>query len=217
MYNILTWKQKAIIFSKKLKVVDYNHKGLNDLVNQIHIYSYIKNGVSKLLADLLDVGVKFIYVSHLSKTYLDGAAFHYENNPIIALTGRYNRLDNFFFTLAHEIFHVLNDLNNDSSNSIFVDDTVKGGGIKISIKEKKANKNAGRVLLKDKIYEYFSGSIHYLPYDKVMEFSRENKLHPSIMMGILAFNKPNMPFSAVQRYADTIRDKIPSKYKADLI
>ncbi len=44
---------------------------------------------------------------HLSKTYLDGAAFYLNSNPVIALTLRYDRIDSFWFTLMHELAHIV--------------------------------------------------------------------------------------------------------------
>jgi HTH-type transcriptional regulator/antitoxin HigA len=56
---------------------------------------------------LQELGVHFVIVPHLSQTYLDGAAFINEGCPIIALTLRYNRIDSFWFTLLHEIAHIV--------------------------------------------------------------------------------------------------------------
>jgi len=58
---------------------------------------------------------------HLPKTYLDGAVMHdADGRPIVALTLRYDRVDNFWFTLMHELAHV--SLHLESTDSIFVDD-----------------------------------------------------------------------------------------------
>ena len=42
---------------------------------------------------LTDAGVHFVVVSHLEKTYMDGAKLMAGNNPVIALTLRYDRID----------------------------------------------------------------------------------------------------------------------------
>ena len=47
------------------------------------------------------------YVPHLPRTHLDGAALKsHEGRPVIGLTLRYDRIDNFWFTLLHELAHV---------------------------------------------------------------------------------------------------------------
>lgn len=53
-----------------------------------------------------------IIEARLDQTHLDGAAFLTEGGlPVIGLTLRMNRLDNFWFTLFHELGHVLRHLN----------------------------------------------------------------------------------------------------------
>jgi HTH-type transcriptional regulator/antitoxin HigA len=52
-------------------------------------------------------GIILVIEPHLSGTYLDGAAMMTEfGNPLIALTLRHDRLDNFWFVLFHELGHV---------------------------------------------------------------------------------------------------------------
>ena len=53
---------------------------------------------------LASKGVTLIIERHLPGTYLDGAAMLAENgNPVIGLTLRHDRLDNFWFVLFHEL------------------------------------------------------------------------------------------------------------------
>ena len=51
-------------------------------------------------------GIALVTAEHLPKTYLDGALI-YGSFPIIALTLRHDRLDSFWFTLLHELAHLL--------------------------------------------------------------------------------------------------------------
>lgn len=45
--------------------------------------------------------IHFIIVPRLPKTYWDGAALWIDQQPVVALTFRYDRLDAFWFTLLH--------------------------------------------------------------------------------------------------------------------
>ncbi len=66
-------------------------------------------------------GIHLILVSHLPKTYLDGAAMLMPNGtPVIGLTLRHDRVDNFWFTLLHELAHVARHLS--EKEPIIVDD-----------------------------------------------------------------------------------------------
>jgi len=59
------------------------------------------------LADLVKLTIALVVERHLPGTYLDGAAMLSQSGqPVIALTLRYDRLDNFWFVLFHELGHV---------------------------------------------------------------------------------------------------------------
>lgn len=72
-------------------------------------------------------GIHFIVEPHLPKTYLDGAVcFSSDGNPVVALTLRHDRLDNFWFSLMHELSHIA--LHLDGNESWYLDDLDALGG-----------------------------------------------------------------------------------------
>ncbi len=138
----------------------------------------------------------------------------YGDNPVVALTGRYDRVDNFWFTLAHEISNVYAHISiSKGEDKIYIDDTSKGRD-KTSKKEREANEMAEKLMLKEVIFEYFDDDFDYITEEKVRNFSKAYKLHPSIVVGILAFNN-RVSYSTLHRFKEPIRDKIPNKYKAE--
>jgi HTH-type transcriptional regulator/antitoxin HigA len=67
------------------------------------------------------VGVRFVVELHLPDTYLDGAAILVRADcPVIALTTRHDRVDNFWFVLMHELAHISRHLS--TGLSAFYDD-----------------------------------------------------------------------------------------------
>ena len=56
---------------------------------------------------LLNAGVVLVFVPHIDQTRISGYSGRFEKHPLIALTGRYKYLDSFWFSLLHEIGHVL--------------------------------------------------------------------------------------------------------------
>jgi len=81
----------------------------------------IANGPKRAVEALNEHGVAVVYAKHLPKTHLDGAAMRTkEGVPVIGLTLRYDRLDNFWFCLLHEVAHIWKHVS--SENSFFVDD-----------------------------------------------------------------------------------------------
>ena len=67
-------------------------------------------------------GIALAIVPHLPRTYLDGAALRLaDGRPVVGLTLRYDRLDNFWFCLLHELAHVGRHQDG-GSRTVFVDD-----------------------------------------------------------------------------------------------
>ena len=57
---------------------------------------------------LASAGVRLVFVESLPNSKIDGVCtWLSEEEPVIALSLRYDRLDNFWFVLRHEIEHVL--------------------------------------------------------------------------------------------------------------
>lgn len=56
---------------------------------------------------LLDAGVALVFVSEIDSTRISGVSKWLGGHPLVAVTSRYKRLDSFWFTVLHEIAHVL--------------------------------------------------------------------------------------------------------------
>ena len=67
-------------------------------------------------------GIALVIVTHLPRTYLDGVALRLaDGRPVVGLTLRYDRLDNFWFCLLHELAHVGRHLDG-GAGTVFMDD-----------------------------------------------------------------------------------------------
>ena len=66
-------------------------------------------------------GIALVIEPHFPHTYLDGATILIDKNrPTIGLTIRFDRIDNFWFTLMHELAHII--LHYNQNTSFFYDD-----------------------------------------------------------------------------------------------
>lgn len=107
-YALLAWKARVLHKAREISA-DYATDDLNiDLVKSIVQCSNLPNGPAVAVSMLRERGVAVVFEEHLPRTHLDGAALLLENNvPVIGMTLRYNRLDNFWFVLMHEIAHII--------------------------------------------------------------------------------------------------------------
>lgn len=116
------WQAKALNIISNEELTRYNHENLKPASERIAKLSYFPSGVQLVKEALNKSGIHFVILNHLPKTRLDGACFLSEQgNPVIAMTLRYDRLDNFWFTLFHELGHIFYcDINN--KNKLILDD-----------------------------------------------------------------------------------------------
>jgi len=95
------------------------------------------DGPRKAVALLERHGVILLTERHLPGTYLDGAAMvDSEGRPVIALTLRFDRLDNFWFVLFHELGHIFLHVMAGSRYDFFdEDETVAGDRMELEADE----------------------------------------------------------------------------------
>lgn len=203
----ITWYRKATIEASKIQVKPYEKRQLENLYQKIHTYTVKEDGVNLFIQDLANVGVKFFVLPHLQKTYLDGAAFFLEDNPVIVYTARYKRIDNFWFTVAHEIAHILLHLNKELT---FVLDNLRDG--ELNSLEQEANELAANNLKHEEILNYLNPYFGYLTTSKVEECAANYNIHPAIIIGKLAHDK-SISYANQSLYNDNVLQIINPKYQ----
>jgi HTH-type transcriptional regulator/antitoxin HigA len=203
----ITWYRKAQIEADKIKCVPYKKQKLEKLYSKLNQFTIQENGVNCFIEDLLETGVKFFVLPHLQKTYLDGAAFFSGKNPVVVYTGRYKRIDNFWFTVAHEIAHVLYHLNDENK---FVLDNLRDG--ELNAMEEEANELAAKRLKHYEILNYLEPNLNYLTTTKVEECSRKFEIHPAVIIGKLAHEK-RVSYSNQNLYNQNVLELISKQYK----
>lgn len=201
-----TWFQMAKAYSLNFKTHKYNKAALENLYKNMSGYTILDNGIESFINELNACGVKFFVLPHLEKTYLDGAAFLLDGTPVIVYTARYKRIDNFWFTVAHEIAHVLKHL---SEETPFVLDNLREQTT--DKQEEEANKLAAKHLKHPEILEYLEPHFNYLTVGKIKECSETINIHPAIIIGALAFNE-KISFRNQSLFNENVLELIPTQY-----
>jgi len=201
-----TWYHMAKQFSESFITIEYDKNALNLLYKNIAKYTLNEGGIEAFLSELNKCGVKFFILPHLEKTYLDGAAFIHNESPVVVYTARYKRVDNFWFTIAHEIAHIIKHLDKDTP--VILDNLKEEAVDKI---ETEANSMAAKYLLHNKILNYLEDSINYLTVDKVLECSEQFNIHPAIIIGALAHNN-SISYRNLSLFNENVLELIPLEY-----
>jgi HTH-type transcriptional regulator / antitoxin HigA len=138
-------------------------------------------------------GIAFIIETHFPKTFLDGAAMMYKGRPIIALTLRYNRPDNFWFVLAHELAHLIKHLNT-NENKVYFDDLEVHNLDEI---EKEADEIANEALIPHKLWNDFK-IFEITTTNQINSIAKKIHVAPNIIAGRLRHERKNfMQFSKI--------------------
>ena len=131
-------------------------------------------------------GITLVTVPHLKKTYLDGAAFIIQDGrAIVGLTLRYDRIDNFWFTLLHEIGHLKKHL---SEGNYIADDMSLRGTDEDNEVESEADSFAEDALIPD---DFDLDTREKVSRAEVLRYASEHSLHPAIIAGRIQYKKSN--------------------------
>jgi HTH-type transcriptional regulator / antitoxin HigA len=122
-------------------------------------------------------GIALVVAQHLPKTYIDGALI-YGSFPIIALTLRHDRLDSFWFTLLHELAHLLQACRAPQSESFFDDLEVESE----DELELEADAVAGEILVPQSEWIASPASKLRSP-EAVLHLASRLGVHPAIVAG----------------------------------
>ncbi len=201
-----TWYQMAKTYSRTFEVPTYNKIALENLYKNMVDYTTLANGIKLFIKKLNACGLTFFVLPHLEKTYLDGAAFLLDGKPVIVYTARFKRIDNFWFTVAHEIAHVLKHLNEETP---FVLDNLHEQTT--DKQEEEANKLAAKHLSHIEILDFLEPHINYLTVGKVKECSVKYNVHPAIIIGALAFNK-KLSYRNQNLFKENVLELIPKQF-----
>jgi len=152
--------------------------------------SYFNNGPALAKEYLEKHGIQLITLTHLSKTYLDGVVITpLHKNPVIGLTLKYDRIDNFWFCLLHELAHLSRHLGiND--NCLIVDDLDlrKYDDNKIDNIEREADRIAQEALVPGEKWDELGVSGDIVPGQvQILGLAKELKINPAIIAGRIRY------------------------------
>ena len=124
-------------------------------------------------------GIPLVIEPHLRRTYLDGAAIMVDlGRPIVGMTLRHDRLDNFWFCLMHELAHIALHLGQGISQ--FFDDL--DANVEVDSRENEADSIAGDALIPRDQWVRSPASRLRTP-EAVLDLASRLRIHPALVAG----------------------------------
>ncbi len=179
-YALLAWECRVISLAAKMNL---DRPYQRELIDDRWIAELVKesgkpDGPLCAKKKLGEVGIALVIEPHLERTHLDGAALLYDSKPVIGLTLRYDRLDNFWFVLLHELVHVIKHLSKSKLEGIF-DDLDTAGTDSL---EKETDLAAGEALIASEVWDCALPRYIRSP-ESVKEMARNLGISPAIIAG----------------------------------
>ena len=196
----MAWVKRVEHLARRQTVGEFDRGRLEDALPELVSYAAAVRDVRRVPSFLLDQGVHFVIVPHLSKTYLDGAAFRLNGNPVVAMTLRHDRIDNFWFTLLHELAHIVA-----GHEGGYLDDLDEEAD---TPEEVEANGLARDWLIDpDALRAFVDGTEPYFSRQKVVAFAERQRRHPGIVVGRLQHDEV-MPWSHLRSFLREVSPRL---------
>lgn len=106
---LIAWAQEAKLKARDIKTSRLDIKKVRNAIPSIRKLTVLdsEDFIPKLNAILADCGIALVYLPHLKGSFLQGATFLDGNRAVIGMTSRGKDADIFWFSLFHEIAHIV--------------------------------------------------------------------------------------------------------------
>jgi len=185
-YALKAWCWEVLARANAARLPTPYKPGTVDLgfLRQVAKLSWSEDGPRLAQEFLAKHGIHLVCLAHLPRTHLDGVALQLaDGTPVIGLTLRYDRLDNFWFCLLHELAHIGRHFGK-TRREAFVDDLslrdVKG--VKRDTRETEADEWAEEGLIPSKVWNTSRARVDPSPLT-VATLAQSLGIHPAIVAG----------------------------------
>jgi HTH-type transcriptional regulator / antitoxin HigA len=198
------WLYRAKELAEGVHSSTYSERKLRDGLNRLRTLLVAPEEVRQIPAILAEAGVRFVIVEFMPGAKIDGATFWLDNSPVIALSLRFDRLNNFWFVLRHEIEHVLN---RDGLVTIDIElvEQVQRRDV-LPPEEVRANDAAAEFSVPKAEMDSFITRVRPLYSEqRIMLFAKRIAVHPGLIVGQLQF-RGEVPYTHFHKHLVKIRE-----------
>ena len=168
---LMAWAQEAKIKARYIQTAPINVKGLISIIPKIRKMTVLKpvEFCPQLKQRLADCGIALIFLPHLKGSFLQGATFMDGKKIVVGITARGKDADKFWFSLFHELAHIVLGHIGQSNGTSEYD-------------EKDADQWSGDTLIKSDDFERFKREGDYSERS-LLTFAKNQGIAPGIVVG----------------------------------
>ena len=188
-----------------LKVPKFSERKLKSTLKTLNSFLPYPEQITEVPRILANAGVRYVVIEGLPSSKIDGVCFWLNRySPVIAMSLRYDRIDNFWFVLRHEIEHVLRgDARETNLVDVRIDTELEGERTwqsdDLPEQEALANQAASDFCVPNNELEDFIARIGPLySKAKIVNFAKRINCHPGLVVGQL-HNRRELPYSHLRK------------------
>lgn len=182
----LAWLFRVKKVASTMLVKDYSERALKEAVPALRELLLEPEGVREVPKILADCGVRFVVVEHIPSSKTDGVCFWLDDKmtaPVIGMSLRLDKIDNFWFVLRHEIEHVLRKHGREEA---IVDSEIDTGAPTRNEEEDVANAAAADFCVPEaEMRDFILRNDPLFREENVLNFAWRMKVHPGLVVGQL--------------------------------
>lgn len=184
----IAWLYRVKAIAAEMPVRPYSRDRLKASLSKLKALMIAPEEARQVSRILLECGIRFVIVETLSSAKIDGVCSWLDDkSPVIGVSIRYDRIDNFWFVLRHEIEHVLQG---HGKAAAIIDAELEGEragtGSSVAGEERIANKAAADFCVPISQMDAFIARKAPLFSDRDLRgFARLLSVHPGIVAGQL--------------------------------
>lgn len=202
------WLHRVRKIAERAECRLYSRQGLLNSLGRIRAHMLDKDDFANIPDILWKCGVRFVLVEALPGSKIDGVCVWLDDQPVIGMTLRLDRPDNFCFVLRHEIEHVLREDGKDVSFAP-VDELENEPAEDERECERLANEAAEEFCVPRAMLDSFiARKSPFISERDVLAFAARVEIHPSIVIGQIQNKTKN--YAWLRKYQSGIREYLLS-------
>lgn len=182
----LAWLFRVRGIASQQVLPAYSKTKLIAAINELKKLTLSPEEVRHVPRILAETGVRLVFVEPLAGSKMDGACFWLDDaKPVIGMTLRFDRIDNFWFVLRHEIEHVLRE-DGKAENQAVIDTDIGDSKVELPECERRANAAGADFCVSTAELDDFIARVQpYFSEERVLRFAQRIQVHPGLVVGQL--------------------------------
>lgn len=208
------WLYRVKQIAEGMAVKPYSKSALRDSLDKLATLRSAPEETRHAPRILTECGIRYVIVEPMPSSKIDGVCFWLDGNqPVIGMSMRIDRIDNFWFVLRHEIEHVLRE---DGKDAVIVDSSLRDVGMTPDDRpeEVAANEAAANFCVPTGELDDFLARVGTaVSEQRIVLFAERIGVHPGLVVG--QFQWRFQRFNFLRKYLAKIRDTVVASATTD--